>query len=392
MPLIIGSLRESIQAPKNPSHLYRVLTILLESIKELGSGRLLRSRANLEKVAPEILHVLGGIYVNKVKTWRTFLRDGGDDEGGALASIEQSLLALRVLRRLVMVYDHPHRHREIVEFWNIVGTHLDDMLSLILNDSSINATVQHLAEKHLIQFAKIHLNMAQTHPVGFARLPNSMSLTRSYWGLIKQFGQSFGLQTFDAATISSHGDIDEDETPVVEKICLKGLLLLRACVKMVFNPAQILRYQLPEDREEKRDAMSSMRRDILTEDFAREVMETLVTQYFVFRPKDLRDWEEEPDEWERREEGEGDVWEFSIRSCSEKLFLDLVIHYKESLVPPLLGVIQSVASTSEYLHSWHLTDLSQACRTLTSSSRTQSTAQSVLLRQSWKISWTLGRS
>ena len=347
MPLIIRSLRESIQAPKNPSHLYRVLTILLQSIKELGSGRLLRSRANLEKVAPEILHVLGGIYVNKVDSWRTFLRNGGDDEGGALASIEQSLLALRVLRRLVMVYDHPHRHQEMIDFWNIVGAHLDDMLSLILSDSSsMNATVQHLAEKHLIQFAKIHLNMAQTHPVGFARLPNSMGLTRAYWGLIKQFGQSFGLRTFDAAIISSHGDIDEDETPVMEKICLKGLLLLRACVKMVFNPAQILKYQQPEDREEKRHAISSVRSDILTEAFAREVMETLVTQYFVFRPKDLRDWEEEPDEWERREEGEGDVWEFSIRSCSEKLFLDLVIHYKESLVPPLLGVIQSVASTS----------------------------------------------
>jgi len=73
-------------------------------------------------------------------------------------------------------------------------------------------------------------------------------------------------------------------------------------------------------------------------------METLVTRFFVFRPRDLRDWEEEPEEWERREEGEGDFWEFSIRSCSEKLFLDLVINYKDLLVQPLLQVFQSVAS------------------------------------------------
>lgn len=341
MPLIIESLRESTQAPKNPSHLHRILIILLQTIKELGSGKLLRTKANLEKIAPEILQVLGSVYVARVDTWQTFLKDGGDDEGGALDSIEQSLLALRVLRRLIMVYEHPQRHSEIIEIWNIVGTHLDEMLSLTLTSSSMNAVVQSLVEKHLIQFAKLHLNMAQAHPVGFASLPNSTNLAHAYWGLIKQFGQSVGLQNVD---------IDEDETPILEKICLKGLLLLRACVKMVFNPAQILRYQQPDERQEKKRAMEFMRNGLLTEAFAREAMETLVTRYFVFRPKDLQDWEEEPDEWERREEGEGDVWEFSIRSCSEKLFLDLIIHYKESLVPPLLGVIQTAASTFELHH------------------------------------------
>ena len=335
--MIIESLREATQAPKSPSHLHRILTILLETIKELGSGRLLRSKANLEKVAPELLQVLGAIYVAKVNAWRTFLGDGGDDEGGALDSIEQSLLALRVLRRLVMVFDHPQRQNEMVEFWNLVGTHLDHMLFYVLNDSShVNKTVLRLLEKHLLQFAKLHVNMAQTHPVGFARLPNSTALAHAYWSLIKQYGESIGLQIFDS---------EEDEASVMERLCLKGLLLLRACVKMVFNPAQILKYQQPEEREEKKHATQSIRNDLLTESFAREVMETLVTRYFVYRPKDLRDWDEEPDEWERREEGEGDVWEYSIRSCSEKLFLDLIIHYKESLVPPLLGVIQNAAST-----------------------------------------------
>ena len=373
MTLIIESLRESTHTPKTPSHLRRILLILLETTKELGSGRLLRSRANLEKVAPEILQVLGGIYVNKVNAWRTFLSNGGD-EGAALDSIEQSLLALRVLRRLVMVYDHPHRHSEMTELWNIVGTHLDDMLSLIIHDStSLNPTVQRLVEKHLVQFAKLHLNMAQAHPVGFACLPNSTSLARAYWSLIQQFGESIGLQIFDS---------EEEETPIMETICLKGLLLLRACVKMVFNPAQILKYQQPEEREEKKRAMESVRNDLLTDAFAREVMETLVTRYFIIRPKDLRDWQEEPDEWERREEGEGDVWEYSIRSCSEKLYLDLVIHYKESLVPPLLGVIHNAASMFISFHGRHPTDLSQIYRIQIQFSRIPSTVQSVLLRQS----------
>ena len=74
-------------------------------------------------------------------------------------------------------------------------------------------------------------------------------------------------------------------------------------------------------------------------------METVITRFFVFRASDLRDWEEEPEEWEKREEsGESDDWEFSIRSCAEKLFLDLAINYKAILVEPLLRVFYTVAT------------------------------------------------
>lgn len=84
---------------------------------------------------------------------------------------------------------------------------------------------------------------------------------------------------------------------------------------------------------------------LLTESFAREVMEILVTRFFVFTPRDLREWEEEPDEWEKSQEAAGEDWELSIRTCSEKLFLDLMVHYKDLLVQPLLAVFHDVAST-----------------------------------------------
>ena len=74
-----------------------------------------------------------------------------------------------------------------------------------------------------------------------------------------------------------------------------------------------------------------------------------MTRFFVFRPRDLREWQEEPGEWERREEGETDMWEFSIRSCAEKLFLDLVINNKDLLIQPLLSVFYNVASTCSLL-------------------------------------------
>ena len=323
--------------------------ILLYVVKELSTGRLLRTKASLQSVASEILQTLGGLYISKVRTWQTFIQSGGDDEGGALEAIEQSLLAVRVLRRLIIAgYDFPNRHVEVTDIWGIIGNHLDQMLSIVTNNSSsLHPNVQHLIEKHLIQFSKLHLIMVQYHPAGFALLPGSTNLGRAYWNLAKQFGQGFGLHSFDhLSKIGDHGDADDETTPVLETMSLKGLLLLRACSKMVFNPAQTFKYQTPEDKEEKMEARKWIKTHLFTESLAQEIMETLVTNYFVFRPRDLRDWEEEPEEWERREEGESEVWEFSIRSCSEKLFLDLVINYKESLVPPLLNVFQTVASMS----------------------------------------------
>ena len=307
----------------------------------------MRTRANFHAVAPEILQVLANIYQEKVKTWQKFVQVGGDDEGGALDSVELSLLSLRILRRLIIAgWEFPNRHSEVQDFWNLVWVHFGEMLSFVLRISSpISVNVKNLVEKHLVQMAKLHLEMAKVRPAGFALLSDSIGLSRAYWDLIIRSSESLGFQAPTLGTkIGSEGDVHEENESILEKLTLKGLLLLRACAKMVFNPTQTFKYQQPEDKNERKRSVALIKGSLFTENFVREIMETLVTKFFRFREQDLRDWEEGPDEWERREDGEGDFWEFSIRSCSEKLFLDLVINYKAILVEPLLNVFYSVAS------------------------------------------------
>ncbi len=122
---------------------------------------------------------------------------------------------------------------------------------------------------------------------------------------------------------------------------------------MIFNPAQTFKFHRAEDKEEKKLSKELMRAYLLTDKFAREAMETLVTRFFRFTQRDLREWEEEPDEWEKGQEGGGEDWEFSIRTCAEKLFLDLMINYKDLLVRPLLQVFETVASTGPFLPRPH---------------------------------------
>jgi hypothetical protein len=347
-PQLFQELLDILRASTDPNvfhlRLPRALMVLLYTVKELSTGRLLRTRQNLQAVAPEILGVLGTIYVSKVQTWYTFFRDGGDDEAGALQSIENSLLAIKILRRLIMSgYEFPGREKDVQELWTLARQQFADFLPFVMNPASpLAPPVTKLIEKHLMQLAKFHLAMATNHPADFVLLPDSMNLVRAYWGLVAQLGETWGSKSVEDAKIGTDGD-QEDDAPILERLGLKGLLLVRACVKMIFYPTQTFKYKHQQEREERHKATDTVKSVLLTDDTVREMISALVTRFFVFRPSDLRMWEEEPDEWEKMEEGTDD-WEFAIRPCAEKLFLDLAKNFKDLIVQPLLQVFYSVAT------------------------------------------------
>ena len=327
----------------------RLLLLLLYIVKELATARLAIYQRNLRSIAGNLCSAIYTVYSNLSKKWLDFLQFGGDDEGGALESMEASLLALRTLRRLLIVgFEHPNRVPTICEFWPNLINQMGRMLKLVAFESNLTLELQagprYLVERHLMQMAKVHLNMAKDHAAAFVLLPQSIELTKSYWAFIQHFGESYGRKQSKNLTVGADGDVtDEDEIAFREQFSLKGLLLIRACSKMVFNPAQSFKYQSGDDKNEKTQATEIMKNQILTEAFARQVLESLVSKFFVFTPRDLKQWEEEPDEWEKSQEGMGDDWEFSIRVCSEKLFLDMILNYKAELVPHLIQIIANAA-------------------------------------------------
>ena len=343
---IIDAIRTSSQH-NDSARLSRALLILHNIIKELGTGRLQRTRQTLQAATPEILSVLGTIYLERINQWQPAL-ENGQQNAGLLDFMGASLLSIKILRRLLISgYEFPNRNEEVHVFWRLTLNQVDSFITLISRRSQTGLAPEFtlLVEKHLLQLSKLHLEMAKTHPAAFVLLPNSLDLVRAYWGLIKQYAGTFGSkQAVVSNATERNGDGNTDDRPVLEKLSLKGLLLIRACIKMVFNPAQTFKYRHPQEKEEKGQAETAVKNDLLSSSFVEDIMNITVTKFFIIREAELHEWGEDPEEWENKEETESEGFEFSIRPCAEKLFLDVALNYKDILVGPLLQVFANVAS------------------------------------------------
>jgi hypothetical protein len=323
---------------------------MLQVIKELSTARLRTSQTSLKSVTPEIVYLLTEIYTQKIEFWMAFLNGNGEDEGGAVDAMENSLYSIKILRRLLIVgYDYPNHSKDVQQMWELSQRQFGQFLDMVSRDPPIIVSpAKELVEKHLIQFSKLHVQMSTLHPAAFALLPSSLDLVRSYWGLVERFGESYGSATQDFSAKATDQDANmKVQRPVMEKLCLKGLTLLRSCLKMVFSPAQSFKYRNPEVKAEQQEGVALIKAHLFEEDLVRQMANIIVTKFFIFRQVDLEAWEEDEDEWEIREEGGGDTWEFEVRPCSEKLFMDLVLNYKQLLVDPLLSFFQSVAGTEQ---------------------------------------------
>jgi hypothetical protein len=337
---LIGVLRRSTDANANPIHLPRTLLILLHIIKELSAARLQRSRVALQAATPEIVQVLGQIYLEKVQSWQETLSNAGNQET-LQQTMQSSLLAIKTLRRLLVAgYEFPNRESDVHQFWQLTYAQVGNFMNIISSQgATLSEELSVPLEKHLLQLSKLHLEMAKAHPAAFVLLPNSLDLVRSYWALIKQFGETFGSRLTSGV---SNGD-DGEQKPFQEKVTLSGLKLVRACIKMVFNPVQSFKYKHPQDKIEKAEAIAAVKEQLLTDAFVTELMEVVVTKFFVFRQGELEEWNEDPEEWEQSLEGESEGWEYSVRPCAEKLFLDLALNFRNLLTQPLLNVFYTVA-------------------------------------------------
>lgn len=316
------------------------LIILLRVVKELGTARLRKSQTALQAVTPELVYLLGEIYTERTTFWTNWLSSGQGDEDTADMAMQNSLSAAKILRRLLIFgYENPAKDKVVVEFWSVTQNHFGQFLGYVSHDSAVPAPYQDVIGKHLLQFTKLHLEMSETHPASFPILPDSISLVLAYWDLVAKFAEVFdksgGLR--QTTTADGSGSKSKVEGPLLERLALKGLLLVKSCVAIVWRPVQTFKYLSREFLQQKDTAVEVIKTELLKSDLVMQIVNVIITKLLIFRRADLEAWETDPEDFEATEQYLGDAWQFSVRPCAERVFLDLLVHYKDLLTPPLLS-------------------------------------------------------
>lgn len=348
--------------------LKRSVSMMLHVVKELATGRLVRTKANLQSVTPEVFKALGSVYVRHVEVWHALL-DQRPAPTKLVDSMTVSLLTLKVLRRLIVAgYEFPNRVAEVRELWSILSGQVWAIFEAEKQIPPSEEAVSTLLKKHVINIGKLFLEVGSSHAAAFALLPDTLQLLGKYWEVVVDHGNSQMQQSNQQVNKESNGKseaeqkAEEERTKFRQRVALQGMLLFRNCLRTIFSPVatfkcthtpaskltQTDRRALADrhkaEKDETKEATTIFKTQLFTPETVTHCMEVLVTKYFVIRPSDLAEWEEDPEGWSEQWENAVESWEFLIRPCAEKLFMDLVLNFKETLGEPLMRVFSSVSS------------------------------------------------
>lgn len=202
---------------------------------------MIRTKANLQSVTPEVFRVLGGVYVRHVEIWHSLFGQSPVPRRTAeMMSI--SLLSLKILRRLIVAgYEFPNRVAEVQELWQILSAQVWALLNaesqLPGGDAHGDAEVK-LLRKHVVNMGKLFLELASSHPAAFALFPGTLQLLGKYWEVVVNHGETLVQQSKRSTGANAAGgkDKDDERWEFREKVALQGMLLFRSCAKMIFNP------------------------------------------------------------------------------------------------------------------------------------------------------------
>ncbi|XP_058492386.1 importin-11 [Solea solea] len=306
-PELIPILLESVKGQDGLQQ-HRALLTFYHVTKTLASKRLAQDRRLFQDLA-------SGIYSFACSLWShhtdCFLQQiYARDEAAALGSLERTLLSLKVLRKLtVHGFQEPQQNMEVMGFLNAVFERLKQFLEC-RRQVGPDSTCREKLEKTIILYTKVLLDFLEYHPCAFLPLIQcSLEFAVSY--------------VFTPA----------GEGVTFERFIVQCMNLIKMIVK---NDA----YKPSKNMEENLEA-HKIKTAFFTHPTLTEIGRRLVSHYFLLTEEELAMWEEDPESFAVEETG-GDSWKYSLRPCTEVLFLDIFHNYSQTLTPVLLDMVQNL--------------------------------------------------
>ncbi|CAO3687345.1 unnamed protein product [Umbelopsis vinacea] len=345
---LLHVIQTTASAPDASSQLLRArsLHVLNLVIKALCSKTLAPARRQFQQIAPDLFRSIASIYVSIADTTiskvasQPAIVNSEEEHSRLLSDLDVTATCLKSLRRLLIhgFTDHQKSH-EAREFVTITYKHLQQyfeirsvLLSMKFDEHS---PIRKLVESHITKLGKLYNEMQKAHAVSFILLPSAIDIIQFYWQQIVQEGER---------AISFYGAGRAVDPPLFERFLVQGLLLLKRVIKGASYSVD------PSNSEEEnvntQQAKHLIDTNLLTPAFVNSCAEVLVTKYMQLRPEDLDLWESDPEGWVNGEEA--DHWEFELKPCAEKVFMDLLTSYRVQLSPILINLVDTVAVVNDH--------------------------------------------
>ncbi|XP_052632643.1 importin-11 isoform X2 [Harpia harpyja] len=128
---------------------------------------------------------------------------------------------------------------------------------------------------------------------------------------------------------------------VFERFIVQCMNLIKMIVKnYAYKPSKNIEDSSPETLEAHK-----IKTAFFTYPTLMEICRRLVTHYFLLTKEELTMWEEDPEGFTVEESG-GDSWKYSLRPCTEVLFIDIFHEYNQTLIPVLLEMVHSLQGST----------------------------------------------
>ncbi|NXG42691.1 IPO11 protein, partial [Psilopogon haemacephalus] len=310
-PELIPTLLESVKVQDDLLQ-HRALLTFYHVTKTLSSKRLAADRKLFCDLASNIYGFACSLWNHHTDTFLQHMSTG--DEAAAANSLERTLLSLKVLRKLtVHGFVEPHWNAAVMHFLHTVFERLKQFLECRRSVRAENVCRDRL-EKTIILFTKVVLDFLDQHPFSFTPLiQRSLEFAVNY--VFTEAGEGI----------------------VFERFIVQCMNLIKMIVKnYAYKPSKNIEDSSPETLE-----AYNIKTAFFTYPTLMEICKRLVTHYFLLTTEELAMWEEDPEGFTAEETG-GDSWKYSLRPCTEVLFIDIFHEYNQTLTPVLLEMLRNL--------------------------------------------------
>ncbi|XP_065912020.1 importin-11-like isoform X2 [Dysidea avara] len=308
-PQLLPILSTSIQS-QSALLQQRALLTLKHVVKTLAGRRLANDRKMFYNITEQL-------FVNISELWERHTQQVLSSEPAAVlaVNVESAKNCLKILRQLI-VFGFARFH-VIAEVLTVVSV-LFDRIKLFLDYRKRCDT--HLAdnmESMITVSMKTLLELHSHHPLGYVAF-----LNHTYQLIISYVFTSTGAdKLYDKFVVQ----------------CMKLLRQILKCedyqmpsniLSSVLPPAEVMQAQL-------------VRTTVFKSDLLREITHQLITSYLILNNENIQHGLENPEEFVQGE-GDGEIYEVSVKPCVEVTFLTIFSQFQDTVKPIVMEMLHKV--------------------------------------------------